>query len=84
MQLDLPFVDTIPIRMHEELKEYVLSLEATRRDLWSANEELRKKILSLEGGQSDLLDDLEALKALLDLYHKKSLEVPGVGIEPNP
>lgn len=35
-------------------KEYVIALEATRRDLWGVNEELRIKIDCLEKGQEDL------------------------------
>ncbi len=47
---------------YERLKEYVIELEASRRDLWGVNEELRTKIVSLEQGQQALIDRIEYLR----------------------
>lgn len=49
----------LSVEEHQRLREYVVALEASRRDLMGRNEELYEKIGALERGQEDLQKGLE-------------------------
>lgn len=69
LQSESVFID------HDRLREYAMTLEMARRDLWGANEELREKISALENGQLDLQEQYENLSA----EHSRMLSNPKIG-----
>ncbi len=53
-----------------KLKEYSVTLEHTRADLWGVNEDLHAKIKALERGQEDLLIRHECYRRVVHLAKK--------------
>lgn len=55
------------------MREYAMTLENGRRDLWGVNEELRDKIAALEKGQLDLLESLKAAQDRIANYYREKI-----------
>lgn len=55
----------LPVADYEQLRIYIVSLEASRRDLMGSNEELYEKIGALERGQEDLQRKLDFYREIL-------------------